>query len=291
MASRGRPIRVAFLNVVATPHPKGVYERLFRYVANRQVRFWGAEMAAIGPIRARPEQPGFFTGHVRTWVDIDPRSPAVQKKDLEEVALTPEQLKMSSELGFNGKTFRFILDTNEHRVSIATINDVGHKLAPTRALAIFERLFSPEVLGKDAEEVAVSIVPSDDALKRVLSIKRLDRVEIQIKRPNADDVTAETHEVLAELRAQNAKRQEVILIRAAHADSLELSDTNEKYARVAASGDGYVKSQGRNAAGEPEKRSTKEYPKMVERLVEEGQTFLGALAEIARAARTSRAQR
>ena len=291
MALRGKPIRVAFLNVVATPHPAGVYERLFRFIANKPVKFWGTENAAIGPIRSRPENPGIFTGHVRTWVDIDPKSPAVQKRDLEEVPLTQEQREMSRELGFNGKTFRFVLDTNEHRVSIATVNEVGHKLAPTRALSIFEKLLSPEVLGKDAEEVAVSIVPSDDALKRVLSIKRLDRVEIQIRRPNADDVTQETHEVLAELRAQNAKRQEVVLIRAAHTESLELSETNQKYARVAASGDGYVKSQGRNSAGEPEKRSTREYPKLVEKLVEEGQTFLGALAEIARSARTRRAQR
>lgn len=175
-------------------------------------------------------------------------------------------------------------------MSVVTFNEVGQRLPPRRLLTIFDRLMSPEVLGRAAEEVSVTLVPDDDALARVLAIKRLDRVEIVIKRPNAEDVTAETHDVLADLREQNAKRQEIVLIRAAHSEGLELSEANQKYARVAAAGDGHVKAQGRGGDGEPATRSTKEYPKVVEKLVQAGTTFFGALVEISQAQKARRSR-
>lgn len=291
MAGDGeKPIRVAFINVVATPHPPGVYERLFRYAANRPVQFWGSERAAITSIRARPDEAGIFTGQILTWVEIDPTSPAVNKERLEEVQLSADQRRMTNALGFNSRVFRFVLDVVEHRVSFLTFNEAGQRLSPRRALTIFDRVFSPEVLGTAAESVDVTIIPEDDALSYVLSIDRLDKVDILIKRPNDDDVTAETHEVLEELREQNAKRQEIILTRAAQTDGLELSEKNEKYARVAST-NGHVTSRGRGADGEPDSRSTKEYPKLVEKMVEPGTSFVASLVEIAKSVRTRRARR
>ncbi len=289
MAEIGKPIRVGFLNVVATPHPEGVYERLFRYAANRPVRFWGSETAAIAPIRARADESGIFVGQILTWVEIDPASPAVNKAKLEEVSLSDAQKQMTTALGFNSRVFRFVLDVKEHRVSFLTFNEAGQRLSPARALAIFSRLLSPEVLGVDAEDVEVTVIPEDDALSYVLAIDRLDKVRILIKRPNDDDVTAETNEVLGELREQNAKRQEVILTRAAQTDGLDLSPTNEKYARVAST-NGFVEARGRDENGEPDTRSTKEYPKLVEKLVAPGVSFLGSLVDIAKSARTRRAR-
>lgn len=283
----GKPIRVGFLNVVATPHPEGVYERLFRYAANKPIPYWGDNTAAITPIRARPDEPGLFTGSILTWVEIDPASPAVDKSKLEEVALSDDQRRMTTALGFNSRVFRFVLDITQHRVSFLTFNEAGQRLSPNRARTFFDRLLSPAVLGKDAEEVEVTVVPDDDALERVLAIKRLDRVDILIKLPNEDDVTAETFEVLEELRAQNAKRQEIALTRASKTDGLDLSEKNEKYARVAST-NGYVAATGRDADGEPDARSTKEYPKVVERLVERSASFLSSLVDIAKEARARR---
>ena len=277
-------IRVGFLNVVATPHPAGVYERLFRFAANRPVPYWGAETAAITAIKEIDGEPNLFSGSILTWVEVDPALPAVNKERLEEVPLTADQRRMTDALGFNSRVFRFILDVAEHRVSFLTYNEVGRRLSPSRALTIFDRLLSAEVLGAQAENVDVTVVPEDDALSYVLGFSRLDRVEILIKRPNPDDLTPEAYEVLEELREQNAKRQEIILTRAPQTDGLELNEKNDQYARVA-SVNGHVTTRGRDADGEPDTRSTKQYPKLVERLVDQGGSFLAALVSIAKEAR------
>lgn len=288
MADKEQTIRIGFLNVVATPHPEGVYERIFRQVVNKPVRYWGPNTAAITSLRARPNEVGLFTGQVLTWIEIDPSSPAVDKQKLEEVALSDDAKKMTSTLGFNSRVFRFILDTDQHRVTLECTNEYNQNLSPVRALSIFERLFSPEVLGPKTESVDVTIIPEDDALAYVLGIKRLDKVEILVKRPNEDDVTEETHDVLEELKKQNAKRQQLILTRAGQTDGLELNEANEKYARVAANGNGYVSSKGRTSDGEVEVRSTKERPKVIERIVAAGGTALSTLVQAAKEARARR---
>ncbi len=290
MAESDRYLRVGYLNVVATPHPTGVYERLFRAIANTPTKFWGDNTAAITPIRARTGAEYLFTGQILTWVEIDPRSPAVDKRRLEEVALSPDARRLTNALGFNSKVFRFVLDTSNHIISFESRNESEQRLSPRRAQSIFERLLSPNLLGPQAETVDVTIMPEDDALARVLNIGRLDRVTIVIKRPNADDVTDETHEVLADLAAQNAKREEITLIRAPQTDGLELSGTNQKLARVA-SHNGHVTAKGRRADGEPDVRSTKEYPKVDEILVPAGTTFLSRLADAALALRPRRPRR
>jgi len=288
MAERERRIEIGFLNVVATPHPPGVYERLFRFAAGRQVRYFGDNTAAITNIRARPGENAMFTGQILTWVDIDPSSPAINKSMLEEVALSEDVKRLTSAVGFNGKVFKFILDAQTHTVVYEALNDTGKRLAPSRAHSIFEKLLSPETLGPDAELVDVTVIPEDDALSYVLQIPRLDRIDIIIKRPNADDVTKETYDVLAELEAQNAKKQEIILIRAPQTEGLRLNEKNETYARVASEGNGHVSAKGRGDDGEPEVRSTRQYPKVLERVVAAGATFLSTLADAARETRAGR---
>lgn len=280
MAQRDQIIRIGYLNVVATPHPAGVYERLFRSAASKPVQYWGANTAAITSIRARRGEEDLFTGQILTWIEIDPKSPAVDKAKLEEVRLSSSAQAMTQSLGFNSRVFKFVLNVKTHVVTFEALNEYGQTLSPRRAQSIFERLLLPEVLGPKAEVVDVTVIPDDDALAYVLGIDRLDRVDIMIKRPNADDVTPETHEVLAELQEQNAKRQEIILTRAAQTDGLELSDKNKKYARVAST-NGFVSSKGRNADGEQDVRSTKKYPKITEQLVSASGSFISALVAAA----------
>lgn len=288
MSEKEQKIRIGFLNVVATPHPEGVYERIFRQVLNKPVKYWGANTAAITSLRARADESDLFSGQILTWIEIDPSSPAVDKQKLEEVALSDDAKKMTTTLGFNSRAFKFVLDTKQHRVTLECINEFNHNLSPIRALSIFERLFSPESLGADTESIDVTIIPEDDALAYVLGINRLDKIEILVKRPNEDDVTEETHDVLEELKRQNAKRQQLILTRAGQTDGLELNDNNEKYARVAANGNGYVSSKGRDADGDVEIRSTKERPKVIERIVAAGGTALSTLVQAAKEARARR---
>jgi hypothetical protein len=277
----------AFLNVVATPHPQGVYERIFRSAAHHIIQYWGSEHAAIGDLLEIPGDDGFFSFRLSLWVEINPDEPTIRKEDLAKANFPREGREFSKQYGINGRVFTCVLDVQRHVVTIELKNEDGKQLSAGRAETIFQRLLGPEVLGTDTESVEVTLIPQDDALEYVLGFNRLDRLEILVKIPNNDDVTTETHRVLERLRSQNAKSERSILARAAGPDSLEPDNEHMVLARVAAAGNGRVETVGLDEDGEKGERSTKEKPKLVRRILQKGQSYMAALRNIAKEARNS----
>ena len=276
-----KTLEIGFLNVVATPHPTGVYERLLRSVAGRAVQFFGDQVAALTAPRSAPGEGHLLEGRIVIWTDIDESQPGVNKRDLTAVHLSDMDFSVPRDLGFNGKVFIFVFNTRSHVLAYEARNESGQTLSPRRAKRIFDLLMSPKVLGLEAEFVEVTVIPEDDALAFVLGLSRLDRVEILVKRPNEDDITKKANAVMAELMAQNAKSEDRVLTRAAGPDTLELSEENMVRAEVAAT-NGFVKSSGRDADGEPDKRSTKEYPKILRVVVDAGESFISRIRNAAR---------
>lgn len=280
-------VEAAFLNVVATPHPKGVYERLFRGAAYKIVRYWGDYHAAISDLLAIPGESGFFSFSLSTWVEIDPDEPTIRKEDLAKAAFPQEGKEFSSRYGVNGRVFTCILDVRTHTLTVEIKNEDGKKLSAGRAELIFQALLSPEVLGSEAELVEVTLTPQDDALDYVLGFNRLDRLEILVKLPNNDDITSDVNRVLNRMRDMNAKSEKSILVRAAGTDGLEPDEEHMTLARVAAAGNGQVDAVGLDEYDEKGERSTKEKPKIVKRILQKGQSYLAALRNVAREARES----
>lgn len=281
-------VEIGFLNIVATPHPPGVYDRLLRSAAGKAVEFYGDLRAAITSPRAAAGESHLLQGRVVIWTDIDEDQPGVNKRDLSSVKLADMNFRVPGNLGFNGKPFIFVFNTRTHVLAFEGRNEFGQRLSPERARRIFDRLFSPTVLGLDAELVEVTVLPEDDALNLVLGLDRLDRVEILVKRPNDDDITTKTNAIMAELMAQKAKSEDRILTRAPGTDGLELSEENQTRAEVAAR-NGYVKSKGRDEEGEVRTRSTREYPKILRYVVDAGESFISKVRDAARHA-TSRSR-
>ena len=280
----GKVLDIGFLNIVATPHPTGVYERLMRSAAGHQVQFFGEQKAAITSPRAAIGEPHLLQGRVVVWTEIDEDQPGVNKRSLSAVNLADMNFTVPTDLGFNGKTFIFVFNTTSHTLAFEAKNEFGQTLSPNRAKRIFDRLLSPTVLGLDAEIIEVTVIPEDDALAFVLGLSRLDKVEILVKRPNADDITPKTNAIMAELTEQHAKSEDRVLTRAAGSDGLVLNEDNMVRAEVAAT-NGFVKSSGRDEDGEPETRSTKEYPKIIRTVVDAGGSFISKIREAARNAR------
>jgi hypothetical protein len=281
---------IGFLNIVATPHPPGVYDRVIRSVAGKSVRFYGEQRAAITTPRAARGEPHLLEGRVVIWTEIDEDQPGVNKRSLAAVHLADMDFEVPADLGFNGKTFVFVFNTTAHVLALETRNEYGQTLSPARGKRIFDLLLSPMVLGLDAESIEVTVIPEDDALDHVLALDRLDKVVILVKRPNEDDITTKTNAVMAELMEQNAKSEERVLIRAARTDGIELSDENMTRAEVAAL-NGSVKSSGIDEDGEADKRSTKEYPKIVRFVIDVGGSFITKVRDAARTATARPRQR
>lgn len=280
-------VTAAFVNVVATPHPEGVYLRLFKKAARKVVQYWGDYHAAIvSPSKIAGEE-DFYSFQLLTWVEIDPGDPTINKSVLEKESFPREGRAFSNQFGVNGRVFYCVLDTKKHLLTVELKNDDGQTISAGRVEMIFRKLLSPKILGVDSELVDVTIIPQDDALEYVLGFARLDRVDILVKRPNSDDITSATNRILADLTNQNAKSKEVSLTRAPATDGLELSEENETLAQVGAH-NGRVDSKGLDEYGEKCERSTKEKPKIVKRIIEKGASYFGALRIIAKEARENK---
>jgi hypothetical protein len=221
------------------------------------------------------------------WLEVDPNQPAINKAELAKAAFPVEGRNFTAVYGVNGRVFSCILDEKNHLLTVEIKNEDGQRITPGRLESIFTRLLSPEVLGHKAEEVEITVLPTDDAIEYVLGFVRLDKVDILVKRPNNDDITAETNRVMKRLIEMKAKSERSILTRQAKTDGLELDEEHMRLARVAAQ-NGHVDSAGVDADGEHGKRSTREVPKIVRRVLSEGSSYLAALRDVAKSMRDGR---
>ena len=274
-------VEAAFLNVVATPHPKGVYPRLLTAAAEKPIYFRGSFKAAITKPSEIADSPGFYSFQLVAWLEINPDEPTIDKSALKKAQFPREGREFTRQYGVNGRVFYCILNEREHVITAELKNEDGQKITPGTLERIFGRLLSPQVLGIKAELVEVTVLPKDDALDYVLGFKRLDKVEILVKRPNEDDITTETNRVLKRLMENKAKSELSVLTRQPKTDGLELDDEHMMLARVGAV-NGNVDSSGLDEAEQHGKRSTREVPKIVRRVLQKGTSYFAALRALAK---------
>jgi hypothetical protein len=95
----GKFIEVGALNIVATPHPKGIYVELLRQVAGVEVGVWGSDYAKITTPRRRREEPDIFTGRILVWTRIDKDKRWIDKEKDEEATEDDKKDKHSKSTG------------------------------------------------------------------------------------------------------------------------------------------------------------------------------------------------
>lgn len=267
-------LEYCILNIAANPHPSGVYFDLFKQISGERVNFWGESFATVSA--PREVENGFFQGRVVLWTEIDETQPAILKNKLEEIDLKDLDFPIPENVGFNGKIFLYTFREKDHTLFIESKNEFNKSLSANRAHRIISKLLSPEVLGVDAPLVEVTVVPEEDALKRIMAIPYLKRLEIHILKPNADDKDAD--EVLAELEEQGARKQEIVLVASPKSDGINPNERTQKQTEVAQY-NGHVNGRGKEEDGTPVRYSTKEYPRTVRNFIDEfGSSVQSALS-------------
>lgn len=274
--AEGNVIAVGFLNVVASPHPKGIYARSLAAVANKPVNYRGKDYAVILTPHQSTEDDQLWDGALSVWTDIDATEPSIDKSTFERQDVGEELRKVFAARGFNNRGFNYILDERSHTIAVELLNEAGKTLSVRSAERIFELAFSS--LNKKGQTYDVTIKPEEDALEKVLDFARLNRVHIVLKRPNpGDHHGSDANEVLRELEEQNMKEAQYTFVRQPGTDSIRLNEENRSLAAVAAAGNGHVDSSGVDEDDEHRKRSTREYPRVVRRTLAAGTAFLAAL--------------
>lgn len=275
----GNIIEIGFLNVVASPHPEGIYPESLTRISNTPVKLRGRDYAIITPPAKMEREDGLFEGVVSVWTDIDSSEPSIEKATFRQRDVEAALQKVFAERGFNNRSFTYVLDEKTHVVAVELRNSLGKTLSIRQASVLFERLLS--TLNKDGQTFDVTILPEEDALSRVLGMERIDKIVIVLKRPNpGDHHGTDAEEILKELHEQNMKRAEYSFSRQPGTDGIHLNEDNQTRAEVAAS-NGYVESSGLDE-GERSHRSTQEYPKIIRRALAAGTAFVVAVASEAK---------
>lgn len=266
-------------NVVAQPHPDGIYRRIFEAAVGVGVKYWGDYYAAITPLSATRD--GIFTGRLVIWMAVDPDSNVVSLTDFVEIPLVESnEVVLPRDKGLNSRQFQFAFNTLTHKLYLELKNDEGKTVSPRRAEAALQKALG-EAAQNLVEEFRVQIVPESDGVDRILKIPHLNTLEIHIFRPNPDGLDPEATALLSEeLEGQNAKEVVKVLKKAPGFDTLIVNARNRVMA-LAAAVDGLVKGRGRSEDGQPIDASTKDYPKVIERYEEESGSEAGGIRSVA----------
>lgn len=264
-------IEYCVLNIAASPHPPGTYSAILEKVAGNQVNYWGDSLATISkPVTVRD---GFLRGRIVCWTPINKEDPAVLTDVLEPINFNDLDISIPDNVGFNGRVFNYIFREADHLLFVETDNDLGKRLSPHRARKIFRLLF--DTLSNTDPQVEVTVIPEEDTLRKILDLPKLKRLRIHLVRPNADDL--DVQRLMNKLEAQRARVQDTILVAAQGEDGLEPNEETRTEAEVAEH-NGFVEGSGKDANGDPIRLSTKEYPRLIRRVVDAvGSTFNEAL--------------
>jgi Domain of unknown function (DUF4747) len=182
-------IDVAALNIVASPHPPGIYRDVLALVANKEVTLWGSDRVKITEFQEMEDKPNLLYGRILVWGEIDKDGKWLNKN--KNIEATPEEKRkiakaIPEDYEPNFRSFYCVFIEDKHRLVFEARNELDQHFAPSRAERMFQLLFDKH-LPESAPEVDVTAIPEDETLEAIFAIPKLRRLEIFVKRPNADD--------------------------------------------------------------------------------------------------------
>ncbi len=126
-----RSITVGFVNIVASPHPAGVYPTALAEVASKPVRVRGNDWAIITQPKPVAREDGLYEGIISVWTDIDATEPSINKATFQRLDVEAALRKIFEERGFNNRSFSYVLDEQTHRIAVELKNEIGKTISRT----------------------------------------------------------------------------------------------------------------------------------------------------------------
>lgn len=257
-------IVVSVLNITMHPHSPDRYRKLLEDASRtvREVPYFGSRVARLGPVQSAPGSENLFRGVLYTFdkIDIDGEWFDQDRNDTADSAQV-ESIFIPSNLHPNLKRMEFLLDANLHKLYFQARNVNGDSFSPRNVERTFRELLNESNLQSQYGIVDITVVPSAEAVERILDMDGLSRLHIHIVRPNPDDNADSYFLVLEKIQRQKAKSLDLVLAKAREAERLEPDEETRRLARVAAT-NGYVEGDGRGESNQTKHESTKDHPLM-----------------------------
>ena len=261
--SRTRTINIAALNIAMhAPHSPDKYIDFIMgaFWLRDRVKLSNVHYAMIGSAYLK-EEPNFeqeINGEFFRFVKIDPDEPWFNELTKEPATnLEKNEIRIPSHLLSNLQRIPFIFYPSSHRLYVVT-KDKKDNMSPKTVKKILDNIFERISLEKNYPEVVVTVIPSEESVDKILKISKLERLSIELVRPNADDGFSDEVAIMSLLEKQCAAKltQEMTSTRNG---SLTPNDSTIKLAYVA-SRNGKVTGEGRDQYGVKIKESTEEIP-------------------------------
>ncbi|HLA33643.1 MAG TPA: DUF4747 family protein [Rhodocyclaceae bacterium] len=252
------------VNIVTHPHNPDGYVRLMKaaFDMRRSVKVHGSQHLMIGALRPlHSDRPiSGLHGKFYRFVHIDKDAPwyNVSRHD-DATDEERSQINIPDGLRPNTENFEFIFYPKGHtlyfsRRSTGKLNGHWSNLGPRQVATLLNTLFKNPVILDEFGEVEVTVLPDRSQLDRIFAIPTLQRLVIDVTKPNADALSKAQAKVFNRMDRTNTGRLKEELT-ARRGASIELDDDYKELATIAAS-NGKVEGQGYDGAGRPVKLST-----------------------------------
>ena len=261
--SRSRTIQIAALNIAMhTPHSSARYVDLLfdAFWLNERIKLSNVHYAMIGSLyQDNPDDDTSpISGEFFRFVKIDPNEPWFNELTKEPATdLEKNEINIPSHLLSNLQRIPFVFLPQKHRLYVIT-KDKKDVMGASTVKRILDPIFDRVTREKNYPEVAVTVIPSEESVDRILSIANLERLSLEFERPNADDDNELEQLFMKQMEKENASKVIHELI-ATKNNSLEPSNKTKRLARLA-SQNGKVTGYGRNEYGTKVTESTDKIP-------------------------------
>lgn len=259
--SRDRKLEVSCLNLVLHPHSQELYIALLKTIhANKlDIKVRGDDAVMLGSV-FKGEEGDVYVGEIFKFLKLNAAEDwfntlsmeVASRNDVSGIVI-PENLKP------HFKRFQYAFFPSKHRLFYVSRSG-SDALSPGLLKKFFEGAAESAALAEFGS-LTVTVEPRIDSTEQIFSIPRISRLEMEINKPNPDDLAGLDVEMQERLRRLNAKKEIVILVEA-NTEGLQPDDELKALADVAAS-NGKVYAKGRDVEGSVIKLSTESMPMAV----------------------------
>lgn len=247
---------ISGVNIVTHPHsPQGYIDLMYAiFRSKRHVPVYGSLHLMMGELKPIDETNGMsgLFGRLYRFVNIDKDAPwfNVAKHD-EATAEELAQINLPDELRPNTEMFDFVFYPVGHTFyfNMRSGNKIGGKkgnLGTGQVVKFLKTLTSLQPVQERFGPVDVTALPDQEQLEKILAIHSLQKLVIEVSKPNPDELGEAQAKVFGRLDKMKTRkiRQEIF---AERHESIELDEETVTLARVAAT-NGKVVGSGYTAA-------------------------------------------
>jgi len=261
-------IEINALNIVLKNHSNENYisllEQAFNYT--HSVKVFGQYHALPASLDIHRDE-GYIFGKFYRFTNINENQAWLDTKKVTEIRDNDGKPipQVDKALKPNSKEIYFIFIIENHRL----IFDSKY-IAPSSMKNFFENLFKNVTLKNISKsEINITIEQSEESLEQIMKIKHISEIELEINRPNPDDISSLEGEVKARLTNMNADQFTQHI--KAKDKNLKPDITFQQMMKVAIS-NGLVKAKGLNEGGKKVFESTLSHPLKVLKIYNTEQT-------------------